>query len=180
MRGIALLIALAAIQTGCGGDHPRDWGRADTAAMVDDTPTAVRPLPDQDAFPPDDPDSPFESPGELVLAADSAAGDLIFHRRGQCFTCHGAAGGGMARLGPSLRDGVWLHSDGSLAGIQRAVAEGVAAPRASPIAMPGFARQLSAEELFQVSAYVYAIGRPGSVLRADPDTIVGGTGTPEP
>ncbi len=148
----------------CGGEHARDWGRGDTAAMIPDTHAALDTAPNGWDGLADDPDGLAEAPGEIVLAADSAGGDLIFHRRGQCFTCHGAAGEGMEGLGPSLRRSGWLHSDGSLAGIQRTIAGGVASPRVAPIAMPGFAQQLSSEELRQVAAYVYTLGRGGTVL----------------
>lgn len=164
MRAAASLCLLAIVA--CGGDHPRDWGRADTAAMLSDSPGAV---PDTSA------DTLVASPAngsaelETVLAADSAVGDAIFHRRGQCFTCHGANGTGLARLGPSLRDGVWFHSDGSLAGIAGTIANGVATPLESPIVMPGFARQLSEDELHQVASYVFSLGHRGRTIQPDHD-----------
>lgn len=167
MKGSHALLVAAIALVACGDEHARDWGRGDTAAMIRDTPAALDTAPDGWIGVPDDPDHLAEAPEEIVFAADSAAGDLIFHHRGQCFTCHGAAGEGMERLGPSLRRRFWLHSDGSLAGIQRTIASGVANPRVAPIAMPGFSRQLSTEELRQVAAYVYTLGRGGTVLEEE-------------
>lgn len=158
------LVAWVVFALACGGEHARDWGREDTAAMIADSVAALDTAPAPLGGMPDEPDELTTSPDEIVLAADSAAGDHVFHRRGQCFTCHGAAGEGMDRLGPSLRRSVWLHSDGSIAGIQRTIAMGVASPQIAPIAMPGFSRQLSSEELRQVAAYVYTLGRGGTVL----------------
>ncbi len=157
MRWIVAAAAIAALLA-CGGDHPRDWGRADTATMLSELSDT---LPGDDADTLDDGAIPPPML-DVVAPADSAAGDAIFHRRGQCFTCHGAGGTGIDRLGPSLRDGVWLHTDGSLAGIAGIISSGVAAPRVAPIAMPGFVNQLSESEILQVAAYVYSLSHPGS------------------
>jgi mono/diheme cytochrome c family protein len=100
----------------------------------------------------------------LVLVADSAAGDAIFNRRGTCFTCHGQYGVGMPSLGPDLRDGTWLHGDGSYRSILRVIREGVAAPKASPIGMPSFDGRLSGTQLYEVAAYVFSLSHPGSVV----------------
>ncbi len=167
MKKSHALLTAAFVMAACGGEHARDWERGDTAAMIRDTPAALDTAPEGWDGPPDDPNEFAEAPGEVVLAADSAAGDLVFHHRGQCFTCHGAAGEGLERLGPSLRGSAWMHSDGSLAGIQQTIATGVANPRVAPVAMPGFARQLSSEELRQVAAYVYTLGRGGTVLEEE-------------
>ena len=111
----------------------------------------------------------------LVLVADSAAGDAIFNRRGTCFTCHGQFGVGMPSLGPDLRDGNWLHGDGSYRSILRVIREGVAVPKASPIGMPSFDGRLSRTQLYEVAAYVFSLSHPGSVVvdttSASPDTL---------
>jgi mono/diheme cytochrome c family protein len=99
-----------------------------------------------------------------VLVADSASGDIIFNRSGTCFTCHGQYGAGMSNLGPDLRDATWLHGDGSFRSILRVIREGVAVPKASPIGMPSFEGRLSATQLYQVAAYVFALSHPGSVV----------------
>jgi mono/diheme cytochrome c family protein len=100
----------------------------------------------------------------LVLAGDSASGDSIFNRRGTCFTCHGQYGAGMANLGPDLRDGTWLHGDGSFRSILRVISEGIAVPKASPIGMPSFEGRLSDAHLYHVAAYVFSLSHPGSVV----------------
>lgn len=100
----------------------------------------------------------------LVLVSDSAAGDTIFNRRGTCFTCHGQYGAGMPNLGPDLRDGTWLHGDGSFRSILGVIRNGVTAPKASPIGMPSFDGRLSEAQLYHVAAYVFSISHPGSVV----------------
>lgn len=100
----------------------------------------------------------------FVLLADSAAGDSIFNRSGTCFTCHGQYGGGLTNLGPSLRDDVWLHADGSYRSIFRIITEGVAVPKASPIGMPSFEGRLSETQRHRVAAYVFSLSHAGSVV----------------
>lgn len=113
----------------------------------------------------------------IVLAADSAAGDSIFNRRGTCFTCHGAFATGMPNLGPDLRDATWLHGDGSFRAILRTIRDGVAVPKASPIGMPSFAERLSVVELHRVAAYVFSLSHPGSVV-LDTTTVPADTLSP--
>jgi mono/diheme cytochrome c family protein len=100
----------------------------------------------------------------LVLASDSASGDTIFNRRGTCFTCHAQYGAGMPNLGPDLRDGTWLHGDGSFRSILRVIRSGVAVPKASPIGMPAFQGRLSEAQMHHVAAYVFSLSHPGSVV----------------
>jgi mono/diheme cytochrome c family protein len=114
----------------------------------------------------------------LVLKADSAAGDAIFRRGGNCFTCHGVRGEGVPSLGPSLADSVWLHSTGSVEGIQRTIAEGVAVPKISPTLMPAFSRSLSPAALFRVAAYVYTLSHPGAAVADTSRSVLDTTHTP--
>jgi mono/diheme cytochrome c family protein len=97
-----------------------------------------------------------------VLRADSAAGDSLYRGRGRCLTCHGANAEGLARLGPDLRDTVWLNTDGSVAGIRRVILEGVAEPRQTPIPMPSFVSQLSPRQAEQLAVYVYTLSHSGA------------------
>ena len=128
----------------------------------------------------------------VVLVADSAAGDVLFRRKGRCLSCHGLSGKGIEALGPNLQDSVWLHGDGSFAFIQRMIRDGVARPIASQIVMPSFGAvpnadgsvppsTLSPEEIYHITAYVYALSHPGSVVadtaRAVGDTLGVGTDT---
>ena len=99
----------------------------------------------------------------VVLRADSAAGDSLYHGAGQCMTCHGDRGEGIAGLGPDLRDDVWLHGDGSIAFIQRIILSG-AVPRQTPTVMPAFAARLSAVEAFRIAGYVYSLSHPDAVV----------------
>jgi mono/diheme cytochrome c family protein len=104
-----------------------------------------------------------ESPPTTISAADSAAGDAIFHGRGRCFTCHGANAAGQGALGPSLVDSAWVDTDGTLAGIAGIVRSGVASPRGASGPMPAYASALGDREIEQVSAYVYALSHRGAV-----------------
>ena len=99
-----------------------------------------------------------------VAAADSAAGDSIYHGRGRCFTCHGGRGAGLPNLGPDLRDAEWLHGDGSLRFVQATVLAGIAAPQRAPIGMPSFANVLSEGDAFRVAAYIYSLSHPGATV----------------
>ncbi|HUF28618.1 MAG TPA: c-type cytochrome [Gemmatimonadaceae bacterium] len=106
---------------------------------------------------------PVESP-RFVLLADSAAGFLLYHRKAGCLACHGAEGEGLAHLGPSLRDGEWLHIDGSLRSIERIIREGVARPRQAAVVMPALDSRLTEAEVFRVAAYVYTLSHPGAAV----------------
>ncbi|HUF28308.1 MAG TPA: c-type cytochrome [Gemmatimonadaceae bacterium] len=95
-----------------------------------------------------------------------ALGDSIFHGRvanGICFTCHGQNGEGNPALGPNLRDGQWLHGDGSLEFIRNNIRTGVATPIQFPTVMlPMGGTSLTEEQLGAVAAYVYSLNpRPG-------------------
>jgi mono/diheme cytochrome c family protein len=164
-------ISVFAVMTACG-DAPREIP-ADTALASPSS--ADSGTPGDSAGAPrhttDTASATAELPDvRLVLAADSAAGDSIFNRRGTCFTCHGPYGTGMPNLGPDLRDQTWLHSDGSFRAILRTIRAGVAVPKASPIGMPSFEGRLSEAELHRVAAYVFSLSHPGSVV-ADTTTV---------
>lgn len=126
----------------------------------------------------------------LVLAADSAAGFLLYHRSAGCIACHGADAAGLENLGPSLRDSVWLHIDGSLEGIEQVIRAGIAQPREALIAMPALASRLDAAETYRVAGYIYALSHPHRVvadtaaardsLRAFAADTLGAARTPPP
>ncbi len=157
--------SLFAALTACG-DAPRETP-ADTALAPPSSSDSAG-LRDSIAVPSDTTDTASASAEvsdvRLVLASDSAAGDTIFNRRGTCFTCHGQYGAGMASLGPDLRDGAWLHGDGSFRSILRVIREGVAVPKASPIGMPLFDGRLSESQMYDVAAYVFSLSHPRSVV----------------
>lgn len=165
MRAARARIALLGVLAACG-DAPRETP-ADTALIAPSARDSAAP---QDSVPTrgDTIDSASASPEmrdvSIVLIADSASGDSIFNRRGTCFTCHGQRGIGMPNLGPDLRDGSWLHGDGSFRSILRVIDEGVAVPKASPIGMPSFEGRLSEVQRYHVAAYVFSLSHPGSVV----------------
>lgn len=104
----------------------------------------------------------FPDVSSTIAAADSVAGDELFHGKGRCFTCHGDRGQGTEQLGPTLTDSEWLSGNGSLASVEYVIAHGVAAPKATSVAMPAYSAMLSAKEIALTAAYVYAIAHPGS------------------
>jgi mono/diheme cytochrome c family protein len=158
-------VALLSVLVACG-DAPRETP-ADTALVA---PSAGDSAATRDSVPApgDTIHSAAVSPEirevSRILVADSASGDSIFNRRGTCFTCHGQRGAGMANLGPDLRDATWLHGDGSFRSILRVINEGVAVPKASPIGMPSFEGRLSEVQRYHVTAYVFSLSHPGSVV----------------
>jgi mono/diheme cytochrome c family protein len=102
-----------------------------------------------------------------ILASDSAAGDALYRGVGRCAGCHGAAGEGVEGLGPNLRDESWLHG-GTRREIRAVVAAGASPARGSfSVMMPAYGGQLDAAQLAQLTAYVWTLSRPGTVV---PDT----------
>lgn len=98
-------------------------------------------------------------PGSTAQAV--AEGARVYHAQvgtAPCTGCHGADGSGTA-LGPNLTAKKWAWSDGSLEGIRKTIADGVAKPKnyRSPMPPMGGA-QLTPEQLSAVAAYVWAIG----------------------
>src|SRR5690606_20771143 len=63
-----------------------------------------------------------------------AQGKTVFETS-TCWTCHGMDGAG-GPLAPSLRDGDWLNTDGTIEGIINIVRTGVAQPVSAPAPMP--------------------------------------------
>jgi glucose/arabinose dehydrogenase len=89
--------------------------------------------------------------------AQVSAGAMLY--AGQtCTGCHGADGKGTP-LGPDLTSGKHLWGDGSYASIKKIIEEGVPMPKQYRQAMPAKGgAQLSAAQLDDVAAYVWAIG----------------------
>ncbi len=76
-----------------------------------------------------------------------------------CTTCHGLDGGGTG-LGPSLRDGEWLHISGTVEEIAAITRDGIASPAEFPIPMPVMGGgDFTTEELSAIATYVYALSR---------------------
>ena len=110
--------------------------------------------------------TPRDSAPILLLAADSAAGEWLYHNsRGRCITCHGARGVGGGSLGPSLRDSVWLDTDGSPSGIASIIRDGVAEPKGGTARMAAFGRQLDPTQVSRIAVYVYSLSHRGVMAK---------------
>jgi glucose/arabinose dehydrogenase/mono/diheme cytochrome c family protein len=87
-------------------------------------------------------------------------GERIYHGQvaaAACTGCHGTDGSGTP-LGPPLTAHAWLWSDGSYAGIDKTIRDGVANPKQYRSAMPPMGgAQLSADQLSAVAAYVWSL-----------------------
>ncbi|MBA2125281.1 glucose dehydrogenase [Hyphomicrobium methylovorum] len=98
---------------------------------------------------------------EGATAEDVALGQKIFHGEvagATCAGCHGANGIGTP-VGADLTKGTWLWSDGSVAGLQKTIEDGVTEPKEHPGAMPPMGGvALSDKEVAAVTSYVWAIG----------------------
>ncbi len=86
-------------------------------------------------------------------------GKRLFGGNGLCYTCHGPDGKGLPRLGSSLTDGQWQHSDGSYKGIAATIEKGVSAERSSTgIPMPPRAgADLTDDQVRAVAAYTWTL-----------------------
>ncbi len=110
--------------------------------------------------------TPSDTAPLLLVAVDSAIGDSLYQNsRGRCLSCHGPRGSGNASLGPSLRDSVWVDTDGSVAGIAAVIHDGVAVPKAGTARMPAFGNQLDSTSVHRLAVYVYSLSHPGAVAR---------------
>jgi glucose/arabinose dehydrogenase len=81
-----------------------------------------------------------------------------------CTGCHGDHGQG-SPLGPALTAHQWLWSDGSYAGIQKTISDGVPQPKKYRSPMPAMGgAQLSADQAKALAAYIYSISHaePGN------------------
>ena len=77
-----------------------------------------------------------------------------------CTGCHGDHGQG-SPLGPALTSHQWLWSDGSYAGIQKTITDGVPQPKKYRSPMPAMGgAQLSPDQVKALAAYIYSISRP--------------------
>ena len=87
-------------------------------------------------------------------------GSEIFHgqvKNAACTGCHGADGAGGSQ-GPNLTDSKWLWSDGSLAGIETTIANGVPHPKIYNQPMPAKGgADLTAADVKAVASYIWAI-----------------------
>ena len=79
-----------------------------------------------------------------------------------CTGCHGDSGQGTP-LGPNLQGKKWLWSDGSYAGIQKTISDGVPQPKQYRSPMPPMGgAQLTPDQVSALAAYVWSISHPAS------------------
>jgi mono/diheme cytochrome c family protein len=88
-------------------------------------------------------------------------GKMLFEGPGQCTSCHGPAGKGIANAGPDLTDTTWVHGGGTFEGILALIAAGVPAEQSqSGHRMPERgASRLTEKQLQAVAAYVWSLSR---------------------
>jgi mono/diheme cytochrome c family protein len=93
-------------------------------------------------------------------AAAIAAGKTLFHAAALCANCHGQNGEGSG-IAPKLNDKTWLHSDGSLAAIEKTITDGVPAPKESMIPMLAKGGSgITPAQVKEVAAYVWSLSNP--------------------
>lgn len=94
-----------------------------------------------------------------------ALGDRVYHGQeggATCTGCHGANASGSV-LGPNLTSNKWLWSDGSFAGIEKVIADGVPQPKQFRSPMPPMGgAQLTKEQVSAVASYVWALSHRAS------------------
>jgi mono/diheme cytochrome c family protein len=110
--------------------------------------------------------APRDTTPLLLVAVDSAIGDSLYQNsRGRCLSCHGPRGTGNGKLGPPLADSVRIDSDGSVAGIESVIRDGVAVPKIGTARMPAFGSQLDPVAIHRLAVYVYSLSHPGAIAR---------------
>jgi mono/diheme cytochrome c family protein len=106
-----------------------------------------------------------------ITAADTAAGNVLFHGVGSCDDCHGEGGVGTADA-DALVEGRWKLGDGSydwLVHMTRHGGLGVRDRGGDPQAMRG-PTALDSVQVRQVAGYVWAISRGRREPRPASDT----------
>ena len=152
-RWTAAALVAAMVVGACGGGDPggdqRDAATPGTGA-------------------PATPGTPGAAPGPATGTAAGAADQIALGRQifsgqaagGICYTCHGMDGEGTA-IGPNIRDGEWIHGDGSMDFLVRIINQGVPQPKQFPAPMlPQGGSPLNAEQVRAVAAYVYSLSHP--------------------
>lgn len=163
-------VALAMASTGCAGGDRADR-TADTAfaPLGDSAPRAsdsALTVPHDSATADTTARVPRDTMPLLLVAVDSAIGDSLYQNsRGRCLSCHGPRGTGNGKLGPPLADSVRIDSDGSVAGIESVIRDGVAVPRIGTARMPAFGSQLDQVAIHRLAVYVYSLSHPGAIAR---------------
>jgi mono/diheme cytochrome c family protein len=78
-----------------------------------------------------------------------------------CTVCHGPEGEG-TQLGPSFRDGAWIHVEPEAGQIASLIRDGVSRPREYPVPMPvGGGGEFDEAELRALAVYVLLMANQG-------------------
>lgn len=162
---LALVVAVATLAAGCGGDGNSAEVPQDQAQQRAATPPAGGQMGGAEAEPAGGAMAMAEQ--ELpagVTPAMIEEGKKIYGGAGICFSCHGPQGQGVPNLGANLTDGEWLHSDGSFKGIAATVTSGVPAEKSSSgVPMPPKGGSgITDEQVRAVAAYVWSLAHGGS------------------
>jgi glucose/arabinose dehydrogenase/mono/diheme cytochrome c family protein len=97
---------------------------------------------------------PGIAPETVALGGQIYSGQA---RRTTCTGCHGANAQG-SPLGPNLTDNKWLWNDGSVAGIAKAITDGVPQPKNYRSPMPPMGgSQLTPDQVDAVAAYIWSL-----------------------
>lgn len=145
----AIFVAFAA----CGGEGGQQARQAQQQAGAEIAPGEA-------------PAAQMQTPRQLpegVTPQMIAEGKQIFASSGICFTCHGQDGKGIPNLGADLTDANWVHSDGSVEGIAKTIAEGVPAEKSStgtPMAPKG-GSAITDAQVEALAAYVWSLTHGG-------------------
>ena len=153
---VAALALAAAPLAGCErGGEAEGEGKAKGAAQVE---------PDDSALP--------QASGVALPSGVTAA--MVADGRKQfgttCVVCHGPDARG-TQLGPSLRDGEWLHVSGTYEEIATLIHTGVPEPKEHPVPMPPRGGgPFTEEQVRALAAYVYSLGQGKSTAAPAVDT----------
>ena len=168
LAGASVVLAMAT--TGCtGGDRADRTADTAFAPISDSTPRAsdsALTAPHDSAAADTTARAPRDTMPLLLVAVDSAIGDSLYQNsRGRCLSCHGPRGAGNGKLGPPLAGSVRIDSDGSVAGIESVIRDGVAVPKIGTARMPAFGSQLDPVASRRLAVYVYSLSHPGAIAR---------------
>jgi mono/diheme cytochrome c family protein len=165
-------VALAGLLAACGGgggggggsETATGGGEAGAPPPPADTGAAPAPAPAADTGAAKSADTGAAPAGGGGGGGDAkliALGDSIFHGQaggGTCYVCHGQNAQGSA-VGANLTDGEWLHTDGTLDGIEKTIQSGVPKPTKAPAPMPPMGgASLSPDQVKAVATYVHSLG----------------------
>jgi mono/diheme cytochrome c family protein len=121
--------------------------RADRIELPDEPPPAAAPA---------EPTAPTALPPGVTQDMVTT-GRQLYEGQGACFSCHAMDASGTP-IGPNLRDGEWLHIDGSLDALAAIITTGVPTPLQYPAPMPAMGgAALTEEQVRQIAAYLYSL-----------------------